>query len=263
MRPGRAKLGYGAPPRAPGRTTLDEPAVRLFDSSHMDKLLTYAVALLLIPLLWAAVFFTGDRVTSEEVEPAFRLECGRRLDEGSDERTGLIPSIRVVMAVDEEWRALVPGAVANEARRLLAASGSVFHGVGIHFLPVQIVPWESPDDVDTAEGLLAPARQSVATEGADIVVALTGQPTSGEEDGYAEVGGRYAVVVHHPDRPDLDALVMAHEISHLFGAHHGCDVASVGGMMADSGFADLHVVCPCTRRVLSENAHRFHELSDG
>ncbi len=220
--------------------------------------------LLLLPTAWLAgalmgagalempsVFLGGE---AQEVPP-----CGRQLLVSTDYgRVFRAESTRVVLALDEEWRARFEDEANAVARSVFEEASSLFRGLHIHLLPVRTESWVSPDGVDSAEGLLTAARSAVPLGGADIVVALTGQ-RSGRADGRAEIGGRYALVRHHPDNPGRDAMVLAHEIAHLFGAHHGCDLPGHSGLMAEQGFKEPGLICPCTRQILEMNAARFHE----
>jgi len=152
---------------------------------------------------------------------------------------------------------VMAGSHPTDARRVLLDAASLFRGVSIHLLPVRIVDWVSPDEADSVRDVWEAARETVPLGDADIVVVLSAQERVTAQDGYARVGGRYVVVAHHPNRPERNSLVLAHEVSHLFGAHHGCDVPGREGLMTPKGF-DHDLICPCTRRVLELNANRFH-----
>jgi hypothetical protein len=219
----------------------------------------YLGTLLLLPVAWLAVTLPGFGVRADlegRAGPAVN-ECGVRLVEASSGATPLLGSSRVVVVTDEEWRTAVPDADGTEARSVIFAAASLFRGIGIHLLPIRDVAWESPDDADTIEGIFEAAAAGVPLRDADFAIVLSAQPRSTTRDGYTEVGGSYVAVGHHPTDPGLDAFVLAHEVSHLFGAHHACDVPGRGGLMAERGFDEL--ICPCTREVLELNAHRFHE----
>lgn len=167
-------------------------------------------------------------------------------------------STRVVLALDDEWGARFGDQAEQVARSLLIEVGGLFKGLHIHLLPVRVETWTSPDGATSARELGHIARAAVSSDGADIVIALTGTPLT-PEDGWAEVGGRYALVAHHPGAPARDAIVLAHEIAHLFGADHGCDVPGYEGLMAERGFEEARLICPCTRQILESNAARFHD----
>ncbi len=124
-------------------------------------------------------------------------------------------STRVVLALDEEWQADFQAEATMAARTLLWEASRLYRGFNIHLLPLRIERWISADEMDSAEELLHLARNSIPRSDADIVVALTGQQLE-HGDGYAEVGGRYALVSRHPGHPVRDAMVLAHEIAHLF-----------------------------------------------
>lgn len=185
------------------------------------------------------------------------LECGRQLSSVSGERLTL-RSVRVVIALDEEWRERFGDDSEAVARSLVSDVSGLYRDIGLHFLPVRIADWSSPDDLDSAEDLLVDLSETMQVDDSDVIFGFTGQHLP-RVDGFAPVGGQIAVVGHHADRPERDVFVLAHEAGHLFGAHHGCDIPGLAGVMADSGFEDPLVVCPCTRAILEANVARFHE----
>ncbi len=216
----------------------------------------------LIPGAWLAAFFATSAWGFSFPPPDDYVEgvpiCGRPLTvEQTGGRTFPVESTRVLLALDEQWRDRFGERADDVARSLLMDVGGLFRGLHIHLLAVHIASWVSPDGVDSATELLAVARSTIPPEGADIVVALTGRQLR-PVDGSARVGGRYAVVGHHPDQPERDAFVLAHEVAHLFGATHGCDLEGHEGVMARRGFDEPGLICPCTREVLEMNAIRFH-----
>lgn len=170
----------------------------------------------------------------------------------------MVDSTRIVVATDEEWKAEFGAGSEAAARQMIAEAASLFRGVHIHLLAVRSVEWNSPDELDSVQELLDAAERFISLEGVDIAVVLTAQVVETSQDGYARTGDRYAIVARHPDRPERDAMVLAHELSHLFGAHHGCDLPEHDGLMASQGFTEPELLCPCTRRVLEMNADRFH-----
>lgn len=185
--------------------------------------------------------------------------CGRQLPGGVDEQQVFrTTSTRVVLALDEEWQAEFQAEATVAARALLWEAASLYRGFDIHLLPLRIERWVSPDEMDSAEDLLHLARRNIPRGDADIVIALTGQQLD-QGDGYAEIGGTYALVSRHPGHPERDAMVLAHEVAHLFGAYHGCNLAGRSGVMAEQGFEEPDLVCPCTRQALEMNASRFHQ----
>ncbi len=185
------------------------------------------------------------------------LECGRLLSSVSGERLTL-RSVRVVLALDEEWREQFGDRSESVARSLVSDVSGLYRDIGMHFLPVRVADWSSPNDLVSAEELLVELNGAIPLDDADVIFGLTGQQLP-DVDGFARVGGQIAVVGHHRGSPERDVLVLAHEVGHLFGAHHGCDIPGLAGVMADSGFEDPLVVCPCTRAILEANVARFHE----
>ncbi len=227
----------------------------------MNKVL-YVAALMLLPAVWLILALpVGSALEPGSLTPgpdASPLECGLRLDESANGSVALARSVRVAVAFDEEWEGVLGESASVAARGLLVNAAGFFRGLHIHLLPIRVSLWESPDELTSIVEVVAAAQDAIPLDGADVVVVFSAQPVDDEDDGYAEVGGRYAGVVHHPEHPERDLQVIAHEISHLFGAHHGCDVPGLSGLMASAGFDDPSVICPCTRRILEANAHRFH-----
>ena len=222
----------------------------------------YRFKVFVLLVVWFAIVFSIDSA----LESSFlfsatpnHLLCGRPLTEVSGGGVSVARSVRVALVVDEEWRDDVPDSAGSEARRVLLDAGRLFRGIGIHFLPIRVLNWESPDDADSVRDLLRAGKQAMPPGDADIVVLLSAQRRATSADAIADVGGRHVVVAHHPANPEQDSLVLAHEISHLFGAHHGCDVPEREGLMAKEGFNDQNLICPCTRRILEMNAQRFHQ----
>jgi len=221
------------------------------------------VALMLLPVAWIGIYLAADRVLSPPsggaVADNVALECGELLVEPDRGPVFEAASTRVMLALDEEWHEHFGDDAAQVARSLLVETGGLFRSVDIHLLPIGVTNWESPDAIDDAEELLVVVRETVDLEDADIVIALTAQNLSGA-DGEAEVGGRYAIIEQHPGHPERDAFVLAHEIAHLFGATHGCELPGHEGVLASQGFDEPELICPCTRQLLEQNAARFHEV---
>ncbi|MFQ5380834.1 MAG: M12 family metallo-peptidase [Dehalococcoidia bacterium] len=205
-------------------------------------------------------FATAPGATGRDRETAD--ECGRIIVSPHEGPAFHSSSTRVLLALDEEWRDLLGARARESARSLLADVSALFRNTHIHLLPVELAEWESPGSTDQARDLLAFVEANVERGDADIVIALTGQALAGE-DGLARRNGRYVVVEHHPGRLDKDALVLAHEVAHLFGAGHSCDLPGGNGLMSEDGFRGPTGVCPCTERVLEANAARFHDLLSG
>lgn len=196
-------------------------------------------------------------VDSDVASSLAPLECGRQLSSVSGERLTL-RSVRVVLALDEEWWERFGDDSEAVARSLVSDVSGLYRDIGLHFLPVQVVDWSSPDELDSAEDLLVDLSATMQFDTSDVIFGLSGQHLS-RIDGFARVGGQVAVVGHHPGQLERDVFVLAHEVGHLFGAHHGCDIPGLAGVMADTGFEDPLVVCPCTRAILEANVARFHE----
>ncbi len=224
------------------------------DPSITKWSLGFVVVWLVAALTAAGVLGLLDADDASSLAP---LECGRQLSSVSGERLTL-RSVRVVVALDEEWRERFGDDSEAVARSLVSDVSGLYRDIGLHFLPVRVAEWSSPDELDSAEDLLVDLSETMQLDGGDVIFGLTGQNLP-KIDGFARVGGQIAVVGHHPGRPERDLFVLAHEAGHLFGAHHGCDIPGLAGVMAQSGFDDPLVVCPCTRAILEANVARFHE----
>ncbi len=223
--------------------------------------LRFLVALLLLPAAGLAAAAVAARAASAWMpseDSTASLVCGQALSPSERDRVFVVDSTRIVVAMDEEWRTELGAGSEPAARQMIVDAASLFRGVHIHLLAVRTIEWDSPDELDSVRALLAAAEASIPLDGVDIAVVLTAQAVETSRDGDARIGDRYAIVARHPDRPERDAMVLAHELSHLFGAHHGCDLPEHDGLMASQGFSEPELLCPCTRRVLEMNADRFH-----
>lgn len=223
----------------------------------------YLMSLIALPLTALAVTIPALTVLHPDFGTLDEegLECGTRLVAGLDYEVSRLRSIRVALVTDEEWRERVPDLSGEAARRVVLEAASLFRGLGIHLLVVRTVDWVSPDSSPTIHETWEAAHDQVAVGDEDIAIVLTAQPRSTTVDGHAPVGGHYVAVAHHTRDPALDSLVLAHELSHLFGANHACDVSGRDGLMTATGF-DYDLICPCTRRILDLNAERFHRSEE-
>ncbi len=222
------------------------------------------LAVVLIPAAWFGGAALGAGALElaaggEDIAATGPRACGRQLPGGVDEgQVFRTASTGVVLALDEDWLDDYQGDAVQAARTLLWEASRLYRGFNIHLLPVRVQRWASPNEMESAEDLLHVVRDSIPLGDADIVVALTGQQLE-RADGYAEIGGQYALVKRHAGHPERDAMVLAHEIAHLYGAYHGCNLPGRSGVMAEQGFEEPDLVCPCTRQVLELNAARFHQ----
>lgn len=227
---------------------------RLRQLSILTWILAFVAVWLVAAITTAGILRLVDSDVASSLAP---LECGRQLSSVSGERLTL-RSVRVVLALDEEWWEWFGDDSEAVARSLVSDVSGLYRDIGLHFLPVRVVDWPSPDELDSAEDLLVDLSETMQFDNSDVIFGLSGQHLS-RIDGFARVGGQVAVVGHHPGQPERDVFVLAHEVGHLFGAHHGCDLPGLAGVMADTGFEDPLVVCPCTRAILEANVARFHE----
>jgi len=183
------------------------------------------------------------------------LDCGIPLSNSAATQSDKF-SIRVVVAVDDAWLGEDRPAALNGARILLRDLTAVFDEFGIQLKAVRFEAWSSSGDHLSASERLEEARSAVALADDDIVVALAGA-RSGRADGKASIGGRYALVFRHPDHPERDLWVAAHEIGHLFGAWHSERSETEKDVMSPDGFGSEVHWSPCHVSLLRMNADRF------
>jgi len=216
---------------------------------------------LLLLALWVTTAFGAEAALNRWWSPTdgalLSLSCGHDLRGNVAVGVRTVP-VKVVIVLDEEWRLHFGDAAQDQARVIVTRAAGLYRNLGVQATLLRVEPWMSPDTVSVAGGFLDRAENEVDLQDADIAVIFTYQELDGSEDGLAEVGGRYAFVRHHSGHGGQDEFVLAHELGHIFGAHHGCDVPGFAGIMAESGFEQPPLVCPCTRRVLEINVGRFH-----
>ncbi len=222
----------------------------------------FSIAALGFASLWFVVAFGAQAAGSALLngdDNVLVLECGRRLPVTAPApATPLVP-VEVLLVIDDEWQAHFGSDAEREARLVATRAASHYRNLGIHVLPTRVVTWESPDSAATLPELLDHADAAELLEGEDVVLVFTAQHVDGSEDGDASVGGRSAIVQHHIGHGSQDEFVLAHEIGHVFGAHHGCDISGIAGLMADRGIEQPVRLCPCTRRAIETNVERFHD----
>ena len=165
--------------------------------------------------------------------PARAVPCdGYRLDlETLPQR-----ELRVVIAVDEAWQQTYSAGAEARARQLLVDANSILELAGIGLSVADYRSWSSEGKGGSMSQLLAHLDDTVPAIAGQLVIGLTGRQVS-RVDGLAHVGHIHLLVRPHPGKPQLDSLVVAHEIGHLLGAdHHECDHA-YDCVMAPKGFS--------------------------
>ena len=222
----------------------------------------FLVAPLLVLALWITTAFAAEAALNRWWSPTegelLNLSCGRDLQGGASSGVKMAVPVKVAVVLDEEWRSHFGDTAGEQARTIMTRAAGFYRNLGVQLTLLRVDNWTSPDTVSTAGAFLDRAENEVGLQDADIAVIFTKQELDGSEDGRAEVGGRYAFIRHHSGHGGRDEFVLAHELGHIFGAHHGCDVPGFAGIMAESGFEQPPLVCPCTRRVLEINVDRFH-----
>jgi hypothetical protein len=182
------------------------------------------------------------------------LECGRQLAP-TPVGVPVQTSLRAAIVTDDAWQELDTNGI--RVRSLVVEAAGLLRGTGVSITPVSVKTWNAPPEAESPREILDAAKASLPVGDADIVIVLTGRSKT-SMDGTADVGGRYTVVRHHSGERAKDIVVLAHELGHLFGAHHGCDTGDSGGIMQASGFLSAELLCPCTRRVIERNTSLLH-----
>lgn len=155
--------------------------------------------------------------------------------------------IPAVVAADESWRQAYGIRAEGTASALIADVNSILAPTGIRLALADYVIWESQPSERSMSGLLAHLDESIPARGGEFVIGLTSERLS-SVDGIAHTGHVHIVARRHPDNPQLDGLVVAHEIGHLLGAdHHECDhgyrcVMTPKGFELPARWCDHHVL---------------------
>jgi len=213
-------------------------------------------------VVWFGVAFgveTFLEVGTAADDDVLPLEWGHSLIGTTPSRTALLVPFKAVLVLDEEWRTHFGDRAEVEARLIVTRAIGHYRSLGIHVLPVRVESWQSPNNVTSLGELLDEIESQGVLRDGDVVIVLTGQEVAGTKDGHAVFGGRYVIVRHHAVHNGQDEFVLAHEIGHVFGAHHGCDTPGFAGLMAESGVEQPVLLCASTRRVIESNVQRFHD----
>ena len=229
----------------------------LFDLVRSAKIL--GLSTLALGAIWIVVAIGASQSITAlglwRPDSTATLECGRQLNP-QDESSRVIPAIRAQVVLDDAWAELDPDSQA--VRSLVVEASGLLRGTGLSVTPVEIKRWNLPESLRSPREILDAAEARLPPGDADIVIILIADSTT-PKDGAADIGGRHVAIRHHRDAPENDAVVLAHELGHLLGAHHGCDSDLGGGIMGATGFANAELLCPCTRRAIEDNIPRFRE----
>ncbi len=130
--------------------------------------------------------------------------------------------LQIVVATDEAWRQTYGNEAQARARQLLADTNHILEPAGLVLSVASFQSWSSVDHDQSMSRMLAHLDDTVPAEPGQLVIGLTGRQIS-RVDGIAHVDHIHLVARLHPGKPQLDGLVVAHEIGHLLGAkHHKC-----------------------------------------
>ncbi len=145
-------------------------------------------------------------------------------------------SVEVVLATDEAWRQTYGDEAQARARQLLVDVNHILEPTGVALSVADFQSWLSVDHAQSMSRMLSHLDSSVPAQPGQFVIGLTGRQIS-RVDGIAHVDHIHLVARLHPGKPQLDGLVVAHEIGHLLGAeHHKCD-HDYQCVMAPKGFS--------------------------
>ena len=144
--------------------------------------------------------------------------------------------VRVVLATDEAWRQTYGAGAEARASQLLTDVNHILEPARISLSIAEYRSWSSDRDSSSMSQLLAHLDDTVPARPGQLVIGLTGHQIS-KVDGLAHVGHIHLVARLHPDRPERDAVVVAHEIGHLLGAHHHKCEHDYQCVMAPEGFS--------------------------
>ncbi len=227
-------------------------------AEYRDMARAIALSVLALGAIWllAAVGISRgiDAVGLWQTDAVHVLECGRQLNP-TPEAVPVQSSLRAAVVTDDAWQGL--GTEGTRVRSLVVEAAGLLRGTGVSITPVSVKNWNPPPEAESPQEILDSAKASLPVGDADIVIVLTARSTT-RNDGAADIGGRYAVVRHHPGERAENIVVLAHELGHLLGAHHGCDAFEAGGIMEATGFSNAELLCPCTRRVIERNVSLLH-----
>lgn len=219
---------------------------------------TVALAILALGATWlvtAVGISRGiDALGLWQTESVPVLECGYQLAP-SPETVPVQSSLRAAVVTDDAWQRFDTDG--TSVRSLVVEAAGLLRGTGLSITPVSVKTWNSPPEAESPREILDAAKVLLPIGEADIVIVLTGRSKTGV-DGAADIDGRHAVLRRHPGERAKDVAVLAHEIGHLLGAHHGCDAADAGGIMNAKGFSNAELLCPCIRRVIERNVSLLH-----
>lgn len=142
----------------------------------------------------------------------------------------------MVLATDETWQQTYSAGAEARARQLLVDANSILEPAGIRLSIADYRIWSSVNHAQSMSQLLGHLDDTVPARPGQLVIGLTGRQVS-RMDGLAHVGHIHLLARPHPGKPQLDGLVVAHEIGHLLGAdHHECD-HGYDCVMAPKGFS--------------------------
>ena len=176
--------------------------------------------------------------------PARAVPCdGPRLAAGSMPTR----SVEVVLATDEAWQQTYSAGAEARARQLLVDANSILEPAGIALSIAEYRSWSTEGNGGSMSQLLGHLDDTVPATPGQLVIGLTARQVS-RVDGLAHVGHIHLLARSHPGEPQLDSLVVAHEIGHLLGAdHHECE-HDYDCVMAPKGFSfpprwcELHIL---------------------
>jgi hypothetical protein len=143
--------------------------------------------------------------------------CLFALGRSADRKLGLIRTIKVKIAVDEEWRKRPDGVY--EIRKWMASASKFFEkNFGLRLEITKVVPWASDNTKGNLIALCPDLYRKVDRGDCDIVVGCTYQiPGISEPGGVAAYLHGY-ILMRRVRSDSMNRLALIHELCHLFGA---------------------------------------------
>jgi hypothetical protein len=143
--------------------------------------------------------------------------CLFALGRSADRKPELTRTIKVKIAVDEEWRKR-PGGV-YEIRKWMASASKFFEqNFGLRLEITKVVPWASDNTKGSLIALCPDLYKKVDRGDCDIVVGCTYQiPGHSEPGGVAAYLHGY-ILIRRVRSNSMNRLALIHELCHLFGA---------------------------------------------
>jgi hypothetical protein len=219
---------------------------------HVDHYLDVATEAAVPHGLDALAALGGDELLDAglHLSEAARVEVERLEVDRACSGTGMgHPGLRdgriaLTIALDEEWVARHGDRAVAAALALVEATQTTLGALGVTLDVLGVERWASPPGLSLHEMSHAAVTAGLLGDEADLLLVLTDQDAAGSTDGiHVDSAGSPAIAIrHHRDRPDRDAIVVAHEVGHLLDLTH-----KPGTFMQARGFVETPYWSLCQR----------------